>query len=527
MENLKKLEREENWGQLLEITTVMLAQELEPKDQLDYFQGVAQHELGNYQKAIDSFNRGLLVSNNQAQLLNAKGLTLIELKNTNDAKLCFESSIKCDNNFHLSKINLAKVLADEGHVEDSLKLLDQVLENKIKQVPILIFKAETLKNTNRFEEALACYEKALSLEPEAEDLLNNKGSLLAMIGRKGEAKINFEKAIEVKSNFEIANFNLALLELDRGEGKNALDLLQKIHSKSVSDESIVLATSSALISLNKIDQAKNKLKSSEKLLNTSDCVKYNLGIVFGIMGKHKKIITTFNKFSNETHLNLISSIENSFVNYNNLINSKSYSKDLSSNNKAIFSDLMLRWEDELLLASNLKIIQQRLILLIKETIKCTKIIDSIRSLQNHSQLLYLYISAISSFAQIYANKSNLPESHTSFINSPPPTIIMHFTDIDSLIFGTSQQCAAGIYNQEEVHPNLFITKFWANISNRVLSINKKTFQQCFLKVFIKYLSNDINIKDELNNSNITQFSQIYHFNKSINDFKPVLRFQLD
>ncbi|NOR78583.1 MAG: tetratricopeptide repeat protein, partial [Methanophagales archaeon] len=49
----------------------------------------------------------------------------------------------------------------------------------------------------RHEEAIECYDKAIELKPNYEEAWYNKGVMLEKLGRKKEAKLCFQKAKEL------------------------------------------------------------------------------------------------------------------------------------------------------------------------------------------------------------------------------------------------------------------------------------------------------------------------------------------
>jgi len=59
------------------------------------------------------------------------------------------------------------------------------------------------------DEAIACYERALALRPQAADTHNNLGVALKQQGKLGEAIAHFEAALALASSYAEAHLNLA------------------------------------------------------------------------------------------------------------------------------------------------------------------------------------------------------------------------------------------------------------------------------------------------------------------------------
>jgi tetratricopeptide (TPR) repeat protein len=68
----------------------------------------------------------------------------------------------------------------------------------------------------RFGESKACYEKALSISPDAPIVLNSYGFLLQDIGMMKEALAAYERAVQLAPELAIARFNLSTAQLKLG-----------------------------------------------------------------------------------------------------------------------------------------------------------------------------------------------------------------------------------------------------------------------------------------------------------------------
>ncbi|MFZ4480173.1 MAG: tetratricopeptide repeat protein [Rhodoferax sp.] len=80
-----------------------------------------------------------------------------------------------------------------------------------------------LYRQDRFDEALALYERALALQPNFPGLLNSKGFLLQDLGRMEEALACFQRALELAPEFSMARLNLGMAQLKLGDWHNGWD----------------------------------------------------------------------------------------------------------------------------------------------------------------------------------------------------------------------------------------------------------------------------------------------------------------
>lgn len=94
-------------------------------------------------------------------------------------------------------------------------------------------KGDKLFLENRFEDAIAFYNKALKLHPELAEVWNNRGVVLTRLQRYNEAIASYEKAIKMRSNYSEAwnNRGVALGKLNYYDAAvSSYD--QAIHIKS-------------------------------------------------------------------------------------------------------------------------------------------------------------------------------------------------------------------------------------------------------------------------------------------------------
>jgi len=112
--------------------------------------------------------------------------------------------------------------------------LEEAIENFRKAVQINPNFAEALNNLGhalaaqgRLEEAIENYRKATQINPNFAVAQNNLGAALATEGRLEEAIGNFRKAIQVNPNFVAAQNNLGAALADKGRFEEAIGNFRK------------------------------------------------------------------------------------------------------------------------------------------------------------------------------------------------------------------------------------------------------------------------------------------------------------
>ena len=75
------------------------------------------------------------------------------------------------------------------------------------------------RDLNRFDEALASYDKAISLNPNHAGTFCNRGIVLQGLQRVDEALASYDRAIEIDPDLITAHYNLSLFNLMKGNFK--------------------------------------------------------------------------------------------------------------------------------------------------------------------------------------------------------------------------------------------------------------------------------------------------------------------
>ena len=119
------------------------------------------------------------------------------------------------------------VLTDQARYDEAIACYDKVIEINPKNKWGWINKGETLCDMGKYEEAIKTYDKALEIFPQSADLWCNKGFALIDSNKNEDAIVAFDKAIEIKPKFADAWYGkgIALADMERYE--EAIDAYNK------------------------------------------------------------------------------------------------------------------------------------------------------------------------------------------------------------------------------------------------------------------------------------------------------------
>ncbi len=210
-----------------------------------YHLGTISGTQGETKQAVEYFRKAVHYNSESIDALNALGVALgalaaDEKSHANnvaaqtdrvEAALTFSNALSYAPNNLEARLNLANILADEGHNEEAIDLYGDVL----KRSP-----------TN----AIAHY---------------NLGTTFAEIGRVKDAAKEFSETLRLNPQHALAHNNLGMILLDDGKVEEAIKHFQKAAELSPSTSSVQYNLGTALLRLGKKDEAKEALTQAVTL----------------------------------------------------------------------------------------------------------------------------------------------------------------------------------------------------------------------------------------------------------------------
>lgn len=127
--------------------------------------GISLLEQGDFDSAIEYFDKILAIEPNDVITLGNKGAALTQLDRHEEALALYEIALEIEpTNINILN-NMVASLFKLEKTEKALQILDKSLENEPNNVEILILKGKILSESKRYEEALSTFKKILELDP--------------------------------------------------------------------------------------------------------------------------------------------------------------------------------------------------------------------------------------------------------------------------------------------------------------------------------------------------------------------------
>lgn len=231
-------------------------------------EGVAYHDKGDYDGAISRYDKALALDKDNLLALSEKALTLNTLQKCEESILICQRAIET----HPGENGLKTVYVAYGNNLDDLKKTDksvEIYDQGIKQFPdyyqLYFNKGISLTSVKRYDEAILCFQKSVSLNPKHAGSHNIIARILNTTNRI--------PAILAYSRFLV-------IEPESKRAKENLSSLQEIMNRNVEvtgKKSINLNVSPDLLgdTISNGEVKENSFKSTELILTMAAALDYD------------------------------------------------------------------------------------------------------------------------------------------------------------------------------------------------------------------------------------------------------------
>ena len=151
----------------------------------------------------------------------------------------------------------------------------------------------TLRNLGRPEEAIDSYKDALNLKPGYAEAHYNLGNALNDLGRQEEAAASFSKALELKPDYFNAHNNLGLALNNLGRHEEALASFSKAAALAPNNPSAFNNLGVTFRALGRQEQAIEQYEKALKIKPDYDEAHYNLANAFSDLGDQERALARY------------------------------------------------------------------------------------------------------------------------------------------------------------------------------------------------------------------------------------------
>ncbi|MEH2260926.1 tetratricopeptide repeat protein [Nostoc sp.] len=199
--------------------------------------GHQQHNLDCDEEALVSYNRALIIQDDNPIICYCQGNVLAKLGRYKEALTSYDKALQIKNDYGEAWNNRGLVLGALEHYQEALASLYKALAIKDDDLNILRNIAVTLMSLHSYKEVITICDQVLKIKPEATDILSNKGLSLSLLGRYDEALANLNKAVKLKPEYPLWWANQGIILARAGRYQDSLASCEKALELKANDES--------------------------------------------------------------------------------------------------------------------------------------------------------------------------------------------------------------------------------------------------------------------------------------------------
>jgi tetratricopeptide (TPR) repeat protein len=204
---------------------------------------------------------------------------------------------------NLSRRDFLRVMRNVGLVTLALSLPELSMSTNADSTDISTAKnyhdrAVKLFNSGRIKEAVAEFQKAISIDSNYAEAHNDLGVALARLSKPEQAMVEFQKAISIDPNYTEAHSNLGLTLIELGKLKEAVAEFQKAISINPNFADAYSNLAIVYFGLDKFDEAIRVLQKAISIKPNDVVIRTNLASAYIRLGKLEQAITEFQKAIN-------------------------------------------------------------------------------------------------------------------------------------------------------------------------------------------------------------------------------------
>lgn len=178
--------------------------------------GLAQHQAGNLQRARETYRFILTIDPHQADALHFLGVSFLD-DHPGEAEALIRRAISASPRNPLYYANLGLALRRQQRFEDALAMYDKALRRKPDYREAHLNRGLSLLSLQRTADALAAFGRALAHSPNYAEALKFRADALSDLRRFAEALADYDRLIAIVPDDPgtLNNRGMALLELKR------------------------------------------------------------------------------------------------------------------------------------------------------------------------------------------------------------------------------------------------------------------------------------------------------------------------
>jgi tetratricopeptide (TPR) repeat protein len=187
---------------------------------------------GKYDEAVIHYSKALQIAPDSAEVHNNLGAALIREGKIDAGVVHFSEALRIRPDYVDAQNNLKNVLEAQERITDkAIKKIQESL-NTAQENPALYYQLGNLyRKKGKLNEAIDQYKKAVSIQPQFTEALNNLAAAYFTTGEYNKSISVFKKIIGLQPDKPAAYYNIACIYARQNSKKDAIDWLKKAVEK--------------------------------------------------------------------------------------------------------------------------------------------------------------------------------------------------------------------------------------------------------------------------------------------------------
>jgi tetratricopeptide (TPR) repeat protein len=182
---------------------------------------------GQVEKVLFHCDKAIDYGHEDAEIYLLKGEAYLNLKDSQNAVLCFRKSLELDKTYSASQLGLASAATLDGDIPKAMELISEVIAETPQSPQALAARGDLLYHDGNFKSAENDYKSQTLLNPDDPACLNNLANSLLKQNNLASAEEYYRRALDVSPDFAISYRNLAISLMKQIKTDEAISYFEK------------------------------------------------------------------------------------------------------------------------------------------------------------------------------------------------------------------------------------------------------------------------------------------------------------
>ncbi|NER36118.1 MAG: serine protease [Oscillatoria sp. SIO1A7] len=189
--------------------------------------GRAYRRRGSHERAIENFERAISLNPNHAEAYNNRGFAYSDLRSYERAIADFNQAISIKPDYALAYNNRGRAYRLQENYERAIADFNQAIRLNPDYALAYNNRGLAYRSQGRYERAIADFNRALGISPDSASVYNNRGLAYRKLRKHERAIADYNRAILINPDYALAYYNRGVAHLNVRERLRAIEDFRK------------------------------------------------------------------------------------------------------------------------------------------------------------------------------------------------------------------------------------------------------------------------------------------------------------